>query len=64
MVVAKFVPRIANGFPTQLFGPVRIGMRQKPSPNTQPMRLTIGEWDKRSSNVFEIFLRYGTRELH
>lgn len=64
VIVGKIIPRIANGFPTQLVGPVRIGMRQKLSPNLQPIRLTIGEWNKSSSIVYEICLLYGTRELH
>jgi len=65
VIVEWIVPRIANGFPTQLAGPTRNGCIKKLSSNLQlETKLTVGEWDKRSGIVCEFSLRYGTRELH
>jgi len=66
VIVEWVVPRIANGFPTQLVGPTRKGRIEKPSfnPQLRTKRLTVGEWDKRSSVVCEFSFCYGTRELH
>ena len=37
---------------------------QKPSSDLQPKRPTVGEWDKCSSIVHEVRLRYRIREIH